>query len=88
MPSQKIVVEILTKQDCSLCDEVKRIVNRVLPDYPAQLVITDIESDSSLHEKFKERIPVVRINGEESFVYKTHETTLRRKLDNFKEGSL
>ena len=86
MPSQKIVVEILTKQDCSLCDEVKRIVNRVLPDYPAQLVITDIESDSSLYEKFKERIPVVRINGEESFVYKTHETTLRRKLDSFKEG--
>ena len=88
MPSQKIVVEILTKQDCSLCDEVKRIVNKVLPDYPAQLVITDIESDSSLHEKFKERIPVVRINGEESFVYKTHETTLRRKLDSFKEGDL
>ena len=87
MPSQ-IVVEILTKRDCSLCDEVKRIVNRVLPDYPAQLVITDIESDSSLYEKFKERIPVVRINGEESFVYKTHETTLRRKLDNFKEGGL
>ena len=85
MPSQ-IVVEILTKRDCSLCDEVKRIVNRVLPDYPAQLVITDIESDSSLHEKFKERIPVVRINGEESFVYKTHEITLRRKLDRFKDG--
>ena len=86
MPSQKIVVEILTKQDCSLCDEVKRIVNRVLPDYSAQLVITDIESDSSLYKKFKERIPVVRINGEESFVYKTHETTLRRKLDSCKEG--
>ena len=84
MPSQKIVVEILTKRDCSLCDEVKRIVNKVLLDYPAQLVITDIESDSSLHEKFKERIPVVRINGEESFVYKTHETTLRRKLDQLK----
>ena len=86
MPSQKIVVEILTKQDCAVCDEVKRIVNRVLPDYSAQLVITDIESDSSLNEKFKERIPVVRINGKESFVYKTHETTLRRKLDSFKEG--
>ena len=85
MPSQ-IVVEILTKQDCSLCDEVKSIVNKVLPDYPAQLIITDIESDASLYEKFKERIPVVRINGEESFVYKTHETTLRRKLDSFKKG--
>ena len=39
-----------------------------------------------LYEEFKERIPVVRINGEESFVYKTHEITLRRKLDRFQKG--
>ena len=79
-------MEILTKQDCTLCDEAKKIVTKVLPDYSAKLVITDIESDSSLYEKFKERIPIIRINGKESFVYKTHETTLRRKLDSFKEG--
>ena len=87
MPSQKIVVEILTKQDCSLCEEAKKVVTRVLPDYPARLVMTDIESDLTLYEEFKERIPVVRINGEESFVYKTHEVTLRRKLDRLKQGS-
>ena len=81
-----IIIEILTKQDCTLCDEAKIIVTKVLPDYPARLVMTDIESDPSLYEKFKERIPIVVINGKESFVYKTHETTLRRKLDSFKEG--
>jgi len=81
-----IVIEILTKRDCSLCDEAKKVVNRVLPDYPARLVMIDIESDPSLYEEFKERIPVIRINGEESFVYKTHEITLRHKLDRFKEG--
>ncbi|MDP6711504.1 MAG: glutaredoxin family protein [Nitrospinaceae bacterium] len=76
-----IVIEILTKQDCCLCDDVKVIVQRVLPDYPAQLVMTDIESDPKLFEEFKEKIPVVRINGVESFIYKAHETTLRYKLD-------
>ncbi|HAK37069.1 MAG TPA: thioredoxin family protein [Nitrospina sp.] len=76
-----IVIEILTKQDCCLCDDVKVIVQRVLPDYPAQLVMTDIESDPKLFEEFKEKIPVVRINGVESFIYKAHETTLRHKLD-------
>ena len=80
-----IVVEILTKKDCCLCEEIKEVVNRVLPDYPAKLVMTDIESDPTLYEEFKERVPVVRINGEESFVYKTHETTLRRKLDQLKQ---
>jgi hypothetical protein len=43
--------------------------------------MTDIESDPKLFEEFKEKIPVVRINGVESFIYKAHETTLRHKLD-------
>ena len=76
-----ITIEILTKKDCCLCDEAKIIVDRVLEDYAAQLILTDIESDPDLFEKFKERIPVVRINGEESFVYKVHPITLRKKLD-------
>ena len=84
--SATIVIEILTKQDCPLCDEAKKIVNRLLPDYSARLVMTDIESNPTLYEEFKERVPVVRINGEESFVYKTHEQTLRSKLDRLKQG--
>ena len=79
-----IVVEILTKKDCCLCEEIKEVVNRVLPDYPAKLVMTDIESDPMLYEKFRERIPVLRINGVEIFVYKAHEMNLRHKLDRIK----
>jgi hypothetical protein len=80
----EIVIEILTKKDCCLCDEIKEIVNKVLPDYPAKLIITDIESDPVLYEKFKERIPILKINDIESFVFKAHETSLRRKLDQLK----
>jgi len=76
-----ITLEILTKRDCCLCDEAKTIVDRVLSDYPAQLIITDIESDPDLFEQYKERIPVLKINGEEHFVFKVHEITLRKKLD-------
>ena len=82
--SSEIVIEILTKKDCCLCDKIKEIANKVLPDYPARLIITDIESDPILYEKFKERIPVLKINDIESFVYKAHETSLRRKLDQLK----
>ena len=80
----EIVIEILTKKDCSLWDEIKEITNKVLPDYPARLIITDIESDPILYEKFKERIPILKINNIESFVYKAHETSLRQKLDQLK----
>ena len=76
-----INIEILTKKDCCLCDDAKAIIECVLPGYPATLKLIDIESDPVLFESYKKRIPVVRINGEESFVYKTHETTLRKKLD-------
>ena len=86
--STTIVIEILTKRDCCLCDDIKEVVNRVLSDYPAKLVMTDIESDPTLYEKFKERIPVLKINGIESFVYKTNETTLRHKLDRLKQEVL
>ena len=79
-----IVIEILTKSECSLCDDMNKIVARVLPDYPAKLVMTDIEFDKTLYEKFKERIPILKVNGIESFVYKTNETTLRHKLDRLK----
>ena len=80
----EIVIEILTKKDCCLCDEIKEIANKVLPDYPARLIITDIESDPILYKKFKERIPILKINDIESFIYKAHETSLRRKLDQLK----
>ena len=83
-----IVLEILTKSDCSLCDNMKEVVNRVLADYRLKLVMTDIESDPTLYDKFKERIPVLKINGIESFVYKTNEITLRHKLDRLKQEVL
>ncbi len=76
-----INVEIMTKNDCCLCDTAKDIVSRVLKDYPARMDLTDIESDPRLLDRYKEKIPVVLINGEESFVYKVHEITLRKKLD-------
>lgn len=76
-----LTLEILTKKDCCLCDEAKIIIDRVLKDYAARLIITDIESDDDLFERYKERIPVLKINGEEHFVFKVHEITLRKKLD-------
>ena len=77
----QIQIEILTKKDCALCDDAKEVVERVLPDFPATLKMIDIESYSDLFEKYKEKIPVVRINAKENFVYKVNEITLRKKLE-------
>ncbi|MGP0630714.1 glutaredoxin family protein [Nitrospina sp. 32_T5] len=76
-----IEIEILTKSDCCLCDEAKEVVEAVLAGYPATLRLTDIESDAALFEAYKEKIPVVRLNGEDSFIYKVHPVTLRKRLE-------
>ena len=55
------------------------------PEHLYDNLLTDIESNPALFESYKERIPVVRINGEESFVYKAHEITLRKKLNKIME---
>lgn len=76
-----ITIELMTKKDCCLCDTAKAVITKVLPDFPARMVLTDIESDPELFERYKEKIPVALINGKESFVYKVHEITLRKKLE-------
>lgn len=76
-----ITIELMTKTDCQLCDTAKAVIAKVLPDFPARMVLTDIESDPELFERYKEKIPVALINGKESFVYKVHEITLRKKLE-------
>lgn len=76
-----ITIEIMTKKDCCLCDDAKKIIEQVISDFPAKLKMTDIESDPALFERYQEKIPVVLINGEESFVYKVHPVTLRKKLE-------
>ena len=78
----KIQIAVLTKRDCCLCDDAKKIIERVLPDFPASLTMVDIETHPDLFESYKERIPVVRLNGKEIFIFKVHETTLRKKLKN------
>jgi hypothetical protein len=76
-----ITIEIMTKIDCCLCDEAKKVIEQVIAELPAKIKMTDIESDPELFERYQEKIPVVLINGEESFVHKVHPVTLRKKLE-------
>ena len=81
-----ITIEVMTKKDCALCDDAKEIIEQVIAELPAELKMTDIESDLELFERYKEKIPVVLINGKESFLYKVHPITLRKKLDKLLEA--
>ena len=49
-------------------------------EIPFELEETDIAGDPALEGRYRERIPVVLVDGEEAFTYFVHPDGLRRRL--------
>jgi hypothetical protein len=56
------------------------VLERVRTEIPFELDETDISSDPELERRYRERIPVVLIDGEEAFTYFVYPDALRRRL--------
>jgi glutaredoxin len=65
---------------CHLCENASRVVARVREEIPFELDEIDITGDEELEERYRERIPVVLVDGEEAFTYFVHPDGLRRRL--------
>jgi glutaredoxin len=65
---------------CHLCDSARRVLARVRNEVPFELEEIDITGDEELERRFRERIPVVLVDGEEVFTYFVHPDGLRRRL--------
>lgn len=76
----EIQIEIYSKPNCSLCDKAKAVIEKIKNEYPIKVSEIDISKDPVLFEKYKEKIPVVFINGKQAFACKVHEITLKKKL--------
>jgi len=68
-----IRVEVYGKRDCCLCDEVKATLSKDFREI-------DIESAAGIYDAYKERIPLVLINGRPAFKFRVDEQALRRRL--------
>lgn len=75
-----ISVQVYGKHDCGLCDEVKATLLKVQRDVPFDLREIDIESSPALYHTYKDRIPLVVINGRPAFKFRVDEKALRRRL--------
>ena len=87
MATKEIVVEILTKDKCCLCEYAKEVLEVVLPDYNAKLNEINIEKEDKLMALYGEKIPVIRVDGEEWFIYKVSEPVLRKRLEDYIKGN-
>ena len=67
-------------QGCHLCEGARRVLVQVQGDIPFELEEVDITGDEELERSYRERIPVVLVDGEEAFTYFVHPDGLRRRL--------
>jgi glutaredoxin len=73
-------VTLYHAQGCHLCESAQRVLAEVRAEVPFELVEVDIGGDPALEEAYRERIPVVEVDGEEAFTYFVHPDGLRRRL--------
>ena len=65
---------------CHLCESAQRVLAEVRSEVPFELEEIDITGDPALESAYRERIPVVEVDGEEAFTYFVHPDGLRRRL--------
>lgn len=75
-----ICVEIFSKSDCHLCDEMSDAFHGLQNEFPMTITYTDITSDEALFEKYRYDIPVVFVNGRKAFKHRTTTDAIRKRL--------
>ena len=73
-------VHLYFARGCHLCENARLVLERVRAEVPFELTETDITGDPELETLYRERIPVVLVDGAEAFHYFVHPDFLRRKL--------
>jgi glutaredoxin len=75
-------VVLYTREGCCLCDSARDVLARVRDRHPSafRLEERDIETDDALYRAYLERIPVITIDGQESFELVVDERALEQRL--------
>ena len=73
-------VVIYSRPGCHLCDEAKAAILRAGCSDQFVLEEINIESDEELLRKYQYDIPVIVIDGVESFIHRVHPAEFRRRL--------
>ncbi|MGI8438900.1 MAG: glutaredoxin family protein [Thermoleophilaceae bacterium] len=73
-------VTIYGKPGCCLCDEARGVLERVRASQPFSLEEVDITLDPVLERRYRERIPVVLVDGVEAFEYHVEASELASRI--------
>jgi len=73
-------VELLSRTGCHLCDDARRLVERVAIEAGVGWTEIDVDADPALRAEFGDLVPVVRVDGKELGYWRIDEGRLRRAL--------
>ena len=73
-------VTLYSKLDCPLCDEAREALERVQARAGFALEELDIGADPALERRYRERVPVVALDGRELFDFVVDEQALEQRL--------
>lgn len=71
-------IELFTRPNCPLCDEARRLVERVCGEQ--MWVETNVDDDADLRAAYGEFVPVVEVDGEQVGQWRIEEARLREAL--------
>jgi glutaredoxin len=81
VPAAQRKVELLTRAGCHLCDDARRLVERVAAAAGVPWGETDVAGDPGLRAEYGDLVPVVLVDGREIGYWRIEEARLRRALD-------
>jgi glutaredoxin len=82
----KLHVIIYSRPGCHLCDEAKAAIMSAGCNDQFTLEEVNIESDDELLRKYKYDIPVIAIDGVESFMHRVDPDEFRTRIKRIKFG--
>jgi thiol-disulfide isomerase/thioredoxin len=74
-------IKFYTKPKCSLCDEVRILLNRLRKEYPLEVEELNILDDPDLYQRYKYEIPVLSFPDLSQLQGKIDRKQLKEKLD-------
>lgn len=76
-----LTITLYDKAGCHLCDEAREHLETVAEDHEFELREVDIRRDPELFERYRYRIPVIVVDGEEQLEGRIEEEDVRALFD-------
>ena len=82
-----MIVRLYSKPNCCLCDQAKEVLERVRERIPFELVEEDIRADPAIFAAYRYDIPVVIIDGRDTFKLRLEESEVEACLRRATNGT-